>query len=61
MTKPCPKCPPGCAYCAETGECTCPEGLTPFSSLEDKPNPTEAFKRFCQENEGAIECRIYED
>ena len=58
-------CPPGCAYCAEAGECKCPEGHAPYSSLEDKPakphNPTEAFKRFCEENEGALECRIYED
>ena len=55
-------CPPGCVYCAGTGECVCPEHHAPFSNLEDKPeNLTEKFQRFCEENEGAIECRIYED
>ena len=55
-------CPPGCVYCAQTKECVCPEHHAPFSNLEDKPeNLTEKFQRFCEENEGAIECRIYED
>lgn len=57
MTEPCPKCPPGCVYCAETGKCTCPENHSPMSDV----NPTKRFEKFCQENEGAIECRIYED
>ncbi len=56
-------CPPGCVYCAQSGECVCKEDHAPFSNLEDRPseNPTQKFKRFCEENEGAIECRIYED
>jgi len=55
-------CPPGCVYCAKTGECTCPEHTAPYSNLEDRPeNPTAKFKRYCEENEGAVECRIYED
>ena len=60
-TKKC-DCPPGCVYCAQSGECVCKEDHAPFSNLEDRPeNPTQKFKRFCEENEGAIECRIYED
>ena len=56
MTKAC-DCPPSCVYCAETGTCTCPEDHAPVTDL----NPTTRFKKFCEENEGAIECRIYED
>ena len=57
-TKKC-DCPPGCVYCAGTGECTCPQDHAPYSSIDE--NPTQKFKRFCEENEGAVECRIYED
>lgn len=56
MTKEC-NCPPSCVYCAKTGTCNCPEGHAPVTDL----NPTTRFKKFCEENEGAIECRIYED
>jgi hypothetical protein len=24
------------------------------------PSPTEVFKRYCEENPGALECRIYD-
>lgn len=26
-----------------------------------KPNPTEEFKKYCEEFPWALECRIYED
>ena len=49
-------CPPSCVYCAETGTCNCPEDHAPVTDL----TLAKKFERFCEENEGAIECRIYD-
>lgn len=50
-------CPPSCVYCAKTGTCDCPDNHAPLSEISFE----KKFERFCEENEGAIECRIYED
>ena len=54
----CEDCPPGCVYCSKTRQCKCEDHKAPRTDLD---TPAARFAKFCHENEGAIECRIYED
>ena len=50
-------CPASCAYCANTGRCTCPPDEIPRTDLDTM---AARFERFCDENPGHHDCRIYD-